>query len=130
MTSSFLKTPTSVFYVLEADKLTQERGIFYCLVFLDMDFFGFWFLFILLSPFLLIAATMITSFSPLPPVIDLQLCLTGQCVKRLGRHELLRHLCTCIPDIPFVYHLAGLGASLDLVPTQMRRANRMLAAQG
>lgn len=95
-----------------------------------MDFFGFWFLFILSSPFLLIAATMITSFSPLAPVADLQLCLTGQCVKRLGRHELSRHSRTCIPDIPLVYHWAGPGASLDLAPTQTRRANRMLAVQG
>lgn len=35
----------------------------------------------------------------------------GQCVKRSGRHELLRRSCTCIPDIPCVYHLLA-GASL------------------
>lgn len=38
--------------------------------------------------------------------------LTGQCVKRPVQHELLRHSCTCIPDIPYVYHLL-VGASLD-----------------
>lgn len=42
--------------------------------------------------------------------------LTGQCVKRPAWRELLRHSCTCIPDIPCVYHLLA-GASLDAAPT-------------
>lgn len=142
---TFLKTLTSAFlqfhircHTFDWRAVLKNSGKLFCSVWFSCEFFmclGFLLVLVCVPLYFILTVSPSLSTPTIPQKVQLIqkftqhrlrfvalslwptfIFLTGQSVKRPGRHELLRHSCTCIPDIPCVYHLLA-GASLDPVRT-------------